>query len=350
MGFFSGWFKKSPPEDYEQALALLSQDIQKRQTRLSEIRLRERRATLLVSVYALVAWIAYTTLWYMDFVPNITTHKRSSSFERTTKAVPVFIGPIAILFIRRIVQIWYTRIGDAEEKLLVKLRKQQRDKIEEVKQKTNYYSMRNLIERYEGGPGTDSPGLRRRVPPTPQGQPPIIAPVPQQQLAPQTPQRGGLQVNPQTPAQGSLTPGLQQQLSPSPQRPLPPPRKQWFDKLADAILGDEDASAPGAASRYALICQKCFAHNGLVKESQWEDTQYVCPKCGYFNPSARTLREIKEGKKSRSPDGREPVSPSASAAPSPMVSPTPSVVSPGARGRAQAPTDMDEGTSMDVDS
>ena len=85
---------QSQPEDYEQALALLSQDIQKRQTRLSEIRLRERRATLLVSVYALVAWIAYTTLWYMDFVPNITAHKRSSSFERTTKAVPVFVGPI----------------------------------------------------------------------------------------------------------------------------------------------------------------------------------------------------------------------------------------------------------------
>ncbi len=101
------------------------------------------------------------------------------------------------------------------EKALVKLRKQQRDKVEEVKQKTNYYSMRNLIERYDGGPGSDSPGLRRRIPPTPQVQPPIAVPAPQQQqqLAPQTPQRGGLQVNPQTPAQGSLTPGLQQQLS-----------------------------------------------------------------------------------------------------------------------------------------
>ena len=101
------------------------------------------------------------------------------------------------------------------EKALVKLRKQQRDKVEEVKQKTNYYSMRNLIERYEGSPGIDSPGLRRRIPPTPQGQPSIAAPVPQQQqqLPPLTPQRGGLQVNPQTPAQGSLTPGLQQQLS-----------------------------------------------------------------------------------------------------------------------------------------
>ena len=64
---------------------------------------------------------------------------------------------------------------------------------------------------------------------------------------------------------------------------MPPPRKQWFDKLADAILGDDDDGTVGAAaSRYALICQKCFAHNGLVKESMWEDARvyslhFTCP-------------------------------------------------------------------------
>ena len=110
---------------------------------------------------------------------------------------------------------------------------------------------------------------------------------------------------------------------------MPPPRKQWFDKLADAILGDDDDGTVGAtASRYALICQKCFAHNGLVKESMWEDartfsplcqltcvelkrsfTEYVCPKCGHFNPSARSVREARS--KSGSPDAhaRSPASP-----------------------------------------
>ena len=155
----------------------------------------------------------------------------------------------------------------------------------------------------------------------------------------------------------------------SPQRPLPPPRKQWYDKLADAILGDEDTSASGASTRYALICQKCFAHNGLVKESMWEDArtypdaiarhkreltrfaraEYVCPKCGYFNPSARTLREIKEGKMPRSPETRSPPQgPSAAngiaAAPAGVSSQVKRDGSP-----AQA-TDQDEATSMDVDS
>ena len=62
--------------------------------RLSEIRLRERRATLLVSVYALLGWMAYTGLWYMDVLPNFTAHRRSSGFEKTAKGVPVFLGPV----------------------------------------------------------------------------------------------------------------------------------------------------------------------------------------------------------------------------------------------------------------
>ena len=53
---------------------------------------------------------------------------------------------------------------------------------------------------------------------------------------------------------------------------MPPPRKHWYDKVADAILGDDD-TITAASSRYALICQRCFAHNGLVKESVWEETR-----------------------------------------------------------------------------
>ncbi len=112
-------------------MASLALDIQKRQTRLSEIRLRERRSTLLFSIYALSLWVAYVSLWYTDLVPTMSSRPRYSRFERVLEAAPVFAGPIVyvstlcshdtepdrrgrILFIRRIVQIWYTRIGDTE--------------------------------------------------------------------------------------------------------------------------------------------------------------------------------------------------------------------------------------------
>ncbi|THH00121.1 hypothetical protein EW026_g2374 [Hermanssonia centrifuga] len=196
----------------------------------------------------------------------MSSRPRYSRFERVLEAAPVFAGPIVILFIRRIVQIWYTRIGDTEEKHLVTLRKQQREKIEEIKKKTNYYTTRTLIERYDDGTGPETP-LRKRTPAQ------VVS------GAPATPQRASQPlpprlVTPHTPAQ--ISANLQQHLSPSPQRPLPPPRKQWYDKLADAILGDDDASVSAAASRYALICQRCFAHNGLVKDSMWEDAPTLC--------------------------------------------------------------------------
>ncbi|KAI0685739.1 hypothetical protein BC835DRAFT_1382663 [Cytidiella melzeri] len=291
MGLFSGWFSKNETEDYEQVLAKLSIDIQKRQTHLSEIRLRERRSTLLFSIYALALWIAYVSVWYTGLLPTMSGHPRGSGMETLVEGLPVFVGPIVILFIRRIVQIWYTRIGNTEEKHLVILRKQQREKIEEIKKKTNYYSTRTLIERYDDGtPGsvTGTPA-RKSVPTNTNG---IQTPQKLQQRQPPTPQPAQLVV-PQTPvnSKGQIPLSLQQQLSPSPQRPLPPLRKQWYDRLADAILGDEDSTSGSVASRYALICQKCFTHNGLVKESTWDKTQYMCRNCGHFNPSPKAARQ-----------------------------------------------------------
>ncbi|KAL6302717.1 hypothetical protein BKA93DRAFT_900240 [Sparassis latifolia] len=289
MSFIARFFGRRAPGDDEQILEKLVLDIQKRETRLSEIRLRERRSTLLFSIYAIALWAAYGSLWlwYTDLLPNLSGHHRNSKFEKAVKAFPVFVGPIVILFVRRIVQIWYTRTGDTEEKALVALRKRRRDKIEEIKKKTNYYSTRNLIERYDDGSASGVSGspqtMRRRIP---------------SQAPPVTPQRPQQHLNVQTPMPPPASPNSQQYLSPSPQRPLPPPRKQWYDKLADAILGDDGETATGAASRYALICHKCFTHNGLVKESVWEDTQYVCPKCGHFNPSARAVRQARGGSKS----------------------------------------------------
>jgi len=312
MGFLSGWFTRKP-EDYEQVLAVLAVDISKRQQRLSEIRLREKRQTLLLSVCTLSIWVAYVSLWYMDAIPDLMNdHPRNTMLQKGLKGVPVFVGPIIILFMRRIMQIWYTRLENAEEKILVKLRKQQRETVEEIKKQTNYYSTRSLLEKYDEGTAPDSP-LRKRFPPQSPAQPITPVPVtPQRPLQPQS--QGPSPSTLKTPVQQPQ--GRQQQWSPSPQRPMPPPRKQWYDKLADAILGDDDASSPSAAaSRYALICQKCFAHNGLVKESVWEDTQYVCPKCGYFNPSARTIRELRQKRGSASPSSRVPPSAFATAAP-----------------------------------
>lgn len=94
---------------------------------------------------------------------------------------------------------------------------------------------------------------------------------------------------------------------------MAPPRKKWYDKVADAILGDDDHEVGSPSSRYALICERCFTHNGLIKESMWEDArklplltkfsililplgilEFICrnPSCQHFNPSLRSKRQV----------------------------------------------------------
>ena len=124
-------YLQKEPEDFGHILAELAQDIQKRETRLNEIRLRERRATLLVTLYTLAGWGAYLGLWYVQVLPQASKHGINSPVDKAIKAFPAILGPLMyvilimptppaymtasrILFTRRIVQLWYNRKGDAE--------------------------------------------------------------------------------------------------------------------------------------------------------------------------------------------------------------------------------------------
>jgi endoplasmic reticulum junction formation protein lunapark len=86
--------KQQNDEDYETVLSSLALDIQTRQVKLSEIRLRERRSTLLVTLYTMAGWVAYVSLWYMSMLPNFSGQATNSKLERAVKGCPVVIGPI----------------------------------------------------------------------------------------------------------------------------------------------------------------------------------------------------------------------------------------------------------------
>lgn len=159
------------------------------------------------------------------------------------------------------------------------LRKQRREKVEEIKKKTNFYSTRDLLQKYDDGPASSPVALRHRFS---AAQPPPV-----------TPRRPAAQTNQGKP--NLQTPGsnLQAQLScksdiindhdkyllnntrrmAAPITNYVPPHKRWYDRLTDALLGDDVVEQASPSSRYALICEKCFAHNGLVKESMWEDAR-----------------------------------------------------------------------------
>ncbi|CED83257.1 Predicted membrane protein [Phaffia rhodozyma] len=325
MGVFS-WFQKKPELDYETLLQTLSQSIQDKQQHLSEIKLRERRSTLLVTLYLIGFWILYALLWWIDYLPlglmgfNSQPDEWESDDERglvesyggiIILALPAFIGPIVIIFIRRTVKAWYTRQELSEEKQLRDLRARQRTTIEEIKKKTNYYSTRNLLERYDEAPSPTAAKLQQQQqqanlrkrgafqpPVDPRLQPSTPGSPSPNSIKPNTPSADLIgtpinRMNPQTPLSAIGGPHMSSALFASggmqPVTPPTPPRKTLFDRAADYILGDEAGGSKGDMGKFALVCGKCFTWNGLVEEARWGDMQYVCPKCGFFNPSPNSL-------------------------------------------------------------
>lgn len=89
--------QKDDPDDYERVLSNIALSISSAQTRLSEIRLRERRATLLVTLYAFAFWVLYVLLWW-TVLPRYQLWAYHSRDDRTLqsiiKGVPVVLGPI----------------------------------------------------------------------------------------------------------------------------------------------------------------------------------------------------------------------------------------------------------------
>jgi len=47
---------------------------------------------------------------------------------------------------------------------------------------------------------------------------------------------------------------------------LQPTNRTWLDRLLDMIAGEE----AGPSNRFALICENCYAHNGLAIPEEFE--------------------------------------------------------------------------------
>ncbi|EST04513.1 protein of unknown function DUF2296 [Kalmanozyma brasiliensis GHG001] len=304
-GSFLPWKRTNRETDYETVLSRLETEIQDVQSRLTQIRLRERRASVTLTLQAFLLWAIYTFVcWFFGLLTLRRTRPLDpdSGWKNARMYgvwVPVVGSPVLIISTRRIVRWWYRRIGAAEDKHLIDLKRQKREKIDELKRATKYDHLKMLLEKYdEAGPK----GASANAPSTPtKGKPGSKSASPSSKNATQspasagsaasTPQRGGAPgpalTTPEAQALQAQRMALMRQQggviqpprSAAPAAPLP---KTWMDKVADAILGS-DPSALGPEQKYALICARCHAHNGLALKDEFNEVQYACPHCGHFN-------------------------------------------------------------------
>lgn len=232
------------------------------------------------------------------------------------------------------------------EKHLRSLQRTRRKKIDEIKQATRYDHLRSLLEKYDdtagmalssnelnGVKGKSKTSARAPRASMPASMGPNSS---QRTRAPLITESGptlavndvavreekgkGIAVRPGMKSSPSLSNG-------TPVEPGLPTLKQsqfqrtWLDRVADKILGAEvGGQATAAEQRYALICRICYTHNGLCPKEEWEEVQYICPRCGTFNSRRPSTAPVSTPwTKSTSQEGHSPATSSIM-----LPSPTPS--------------------------
>ncbi|KAI9260435.1 hypothetical protein EDC94DRAFT_141773 [Helicostylum pulchrum] len=264
--FFSK--NKVDPNNYEQILSHLDDDIQKKELQLSELRIKDRKIGIFWLLYSTILWAIYVVY----YLYALKEKSQEISYMALTSS-PILLGPFCILYVRKGVKWVYNKRLTRIETSLVSLRKKQKLKVDELKNKTAYYSTKSLLERYD----PSSPEKkeideqkRRKMLEEKEQQKRMIA-----------------QQKKQSQMKQQLSPPSSQYQAQLQGKPLVPQQQQWYDKVVDALVGDV-----GPETKYALICYHCNAHNGLVLPQEIEVIEYTCPHCHQFNPSrkSRTFR------------------------------------------------------------
>ncbi|KAK1439636.1 hypothetical protein QVD17_05456 [Tagetes erecta] len=247
---------------------------------------------------------------------------------RSLRVLPMFLLP-ALSFAVHYGLSRFTKFCDRrDQKALEKLREERQAKIDELKERTNYYTTQQLIQKYDPDPaakaaaasvlasklGADSglkvflgnesqpdvhatgkssdvdlqqtTGLRKRN----QSNPRSPGSNPGHHFDKGTPQFGGNEVAGNVP---------HEQLVVEHHDPAAFGAQDggWVAKIAALLVGEDPTQS------YALICGNCHMHNGLARKEDYPFITYYCPHCHALNkPKNSVLPSDKTSPVSLSPN------------------------------------------------
>ncbi|KAI3753691.1 hypothetical protein L2E82_25752 [Cichorium intybus] len=288
---------RSRSDDFEKRLQYISKEEAMLLSRMKRRSLRWRRtARNLIIISVLLEFVAIGYAIMTTRTVNMEWRMRS------LRVLPMFLLP-ALSFALHYGLLSFTRYGDRrDQKTLEKLRAERQAKIDELKERTNYYITQQLIQKYDPDPaakaaaasvlasklGADSglkvflgdesqpnpyatsknnevevhqtTGLRKRN----QSTNPRSNPVQQSENeigdgSSEKSSHGDLVVNHQDPATlGGQDGG-------------------WIARIAALLVGEDPTQS------YALICGNCHMHNGLARKEEFPFITYYCPHCHALN-------------------------------------------------------------------
>ncbi|CAM6098364.1 unnamed protein product [Calypogeia fissa] len=321
MGLVGHLFFRNSKEDFEKRLQHLSKEevaVHNRLKRRTQLWRKFARSIILYSVIGEVLILG---------VAIYSTRNALMTWQtRAWRVLPVFALPLITTLLYSSCASFYRMRERKDQRTLEKLRTERKEKIDELKEKTNYYLTQQLIQKYDMDPAAkaaaasvlasklgsesglkfalqaaevleteengkssssgrktdkevaDSSGLRNR----------------------RTVSRKDSQVD-RRPSfgQSSLQPRYTDRVEGPEYRGVGPMQDEdawehakevehhrgkpeeggWIARLAAMLVGEDPSQC------YALICAKCHMHNGLAKKEDYQYITYYCPHCHALNKS-----------------------------------------------------------------
>ncbi|XP_076958606.1 uncharacterized protein LOC143634397 [Bidens hawaiensis] len=189
---------------------------------------------------------------------------------RSLRVLPMFLIP-ALSFVLYYGLSSFTNFCDRrDQKTLDKLRDETRAKIDELKERSNYYITKQLIQKYDPGHAAH-----------------VLA----DELQPEAHIAGKSN---DVDLQSQQTTGLTKRNQPHPRSPGSAETPQfvvenhnfaasggqdggWNARIAALLVGEDPTQS------YALICGNCHMHNGLARKEEFPFTTYYCLHCNVLN-------------------------------------------------------------------
>lgn len=295
---------RSHGDDFEKRLQYISKEEASVLSRIRKRSQKWRRITrhfILFSVLLEVVAVGFAI---------ITTRTPDLNWKmRAWRVLPIFILPGLSFLTFSTLNSLNKMFDQKDQKTLENLRAERQAKIDELKEKTNYYITQQLIQRYDPDPaakaaaatvlasklGADS-GLKVSVgdlskSTSPRGKSSDVEVVPS----------NGLRNRKQTHTRGSSADSMvlhpheaemlhqagfhstdiseNQQLVVEHRDPTSFITNDggWISRIAALLVGEDPTQS------FALICGNCHMHNGLARKEDFPFVTYYCPHCNALN-------------------------------------------------------------------
>ncbi|KAI3755746.1 hypothetical protein L1987_55552 [Smallanthus sonchifolius] len=286
-------------DDFEKRLQYISKEeatLLARMKRRSSSWRATARNLIVVSVFLEVMALAYAI---------ITTRTVGLDWQmRALRVLPIFLLPALSLSLY-----WalfnFIRMRDGrDQKTVDRLRAERQEKIEELKERTNYYTTQQLIQKYDTDPaakaaaasvlaskfGADS-GLKvflgdelqqhcSEATGKSHDAEPVNASGLRKRNASEAASKGGNDMEMSQHAENDMSevyPHNQVFVEHHNPAAFGSEDGGWLARLAQLLVGEDPSQS------YALICGNCHMHNGLARKEDFPFITYYCPRCHALN-------------------------------------------------------------------